>query len=202
MDTLEGGFKDYAVDQKIITRLHQLDLSGLESTLFRPERVEQIRLLLASIVSVQLKQYTKTSSQKDSTLRWIFLNEQGENVASAIYLIIAQDQVDFIRNKYNSDTIKLGAYGSVVKGQSTFPISQELPPIEGHKMISSSDIDLYIIGRASSDHRLALRIQAEVAARLATIADALPPAISFNRNAPNFVSKWELENHYLRYTEF
>ncbi len=202
MDTLENGLGSHELQKRIITQLQQLDLSDIESTLSRPETAEQIRQLLSSIVKVELREYSKTSSKKDTHLRWIFLNEQGENVASAIYLIIAQDQVNFIKNKYNSTTIKLGVYGSAVKGLSTFPISHELPDIEGKTLISSSDIDLYILGRGSADHRLAIKIQAEVAERLRRIADCLPAEIRFIRNTPNFVSKWELDNHYLEYTEF
>ncbi len=202
MDTLENGVNDFAPQQQIIAQIKNLDIPFLESSLFRPERAEQIRQLLSSVVNVELVPYSKTHSQSDTHLRWIFQNEQGQNVASAIYLIIAQDQVEFIQNKYNSGTIKLGVYGSAVKGRSTFPISQELPEVEGQTLISSSDIDLFIMGRSSSDHRLALKIKSEVAMRLEKIAENLPPEIRFNRNAPNFVSKWELENHYLRYTEF
>ncbi len=188
--------------KEVISRLNNLNLTELETVIYKPERVGEIKRLLESIKNVGFvglkKRHITNLGFYEPHVRWVFQDSEGRNIASEVYFIIAQDMLDYL-NDVMGPEYRLFCLGSVAKKYATFPIGSELPiaaewnpssyafdDMSGDTFeiklpyMNSSDIDLCIVYNSAFGHSLLFEARQLLESQLDHVRCALPSEIRFD----------------------
>jgi len=188
--------------EEVISRLNNLNLTELETVIYKPERVGEIKRLLESIKNVGFvglkKRHVANLGFYEPHVRWVFQDSEGRNIASEVYFIIAQDMLDYL-NVVMGPEYRLFCLGSVAKKYATFPIGSELP-VEANwnpstysfddmsgetfeinlRHMNSSDIDLCIVYNTAFGHSVLFEARQLLESQLDHVRCALPSEIRFD----------------------
>ncbi len=172
---------DDPIYDEYLEQLRRMRIPRFFNGFYTREAVSKINELLKTVECISLIGYRKSFT---NTYRWLFLDKQGENIASKIYSMIVWDISVYIKRKYG-DHIRLGVFGSVAKGTATFPISRKLPTDQRRYFINWSDLDLYIHSTKVVDEETLDEIQEVIGRRVLSLSLKLPDYITIQHCIPH-----------------